>query len=246
MNRSYAVFSVDFGPSFRQLGESEQVFLVLLMRVLNEVNILSKAVLFASNGLGKARGPIESAQMVTGLFFLRELASKLWEGWQFLQTSYFGAGLSRQYDHLLGPDGRQALGCMKQYFGQQANPLKFVRDKHAFHYDACAVKNELAQRSSDEPLSAFVAEERGNCLFVFAEDIATSSVLRSFHEDEGAAMRKLIEEIAIIVPGWFQEFGAATLIALAQRCEPTAQEQRIGKPPALGKVTFPFFVRRDS
>ena len=244
------VTSVEFPASaLRKLGQDEQVFLVLLVRLLNEINILSKCIIIASSALANLTRHKETAQRVQALFFTRELAGKLWEGWELIRKSYFRSKLSVGYEKLLGDKGRDVLRQMREYFGRSVCPVRLIRNKHAFHFDAFdadVIAKELARLDRDD-VETMVLADRGNSLYTFGEDITTLSILRLFDSDQQAAMDKMFREVAIQVPNWFQEFAADVLIAFVQKAaETTIKEEVLEEVPQLDAVRLPFFVTRPS
>lgn len=245
MAKEYVVSSVSFRSLFDALGEDEQVFIVQLTRLLNEINILQKGVLYTTNCSERLEVPQQTARRVQVMFLLRELASKLWEGWQILQKSYFGAALSKRYTDGLSQDAAAALKCIKDYFQRPGNPLKKIRDKHGSHYDASVIRDQLGRIPPDDRMPVFLAEDRGNCVFVFAEDLAAVSVQESFGQKSEASMNRLVGEVAVEVPGWFQVFATHILLTLIRREEPLRSEYTIEELPTLSQVQFPFFVRPD-
>lgn len=226
-----------------ELPRKEQVFLVQLTRLLNEINILTKSVIYATNGIENLEGVRKTAQRIVGLSFTRELAGKLYGGWEVLRKSYFGSTLSRQYECCLSHKGKDAARRIKKYFSQSDCRMKRIRHDHASHYDPSVISKELAELDSEEVLCMLVAEQ-GNCLYPFSEDLATRSILRLFDKDPQRAMDLMFDEVVMRVPSWFQEFAAEVLILFAENARLRSHEECVPDVPPLDMVELPFFVRR--
>ncbi len=240
------ILKVTFPAStLRRLPEEEQVFLVRLTRLLNEINILAKCAIFAGNALQDTEQPEKTVQRIQGFFFLRELAGKLWEGWDVVHTSYFGSALSKEYDRCLSATGKLALAKLKNYFGRSDCSVKKVRNEQAFHYDVCVIRRELAALGQKDALSMLVAPSRGNCLYTFSEHIAAQGMLKAFDTDAARAMRKMIDEVAIRVPNWFQDFGAEVLMVVAEKAGLAPEREYDLMVPSVDTVRLPFFVGTD-
>ena len=238
------LLSVKFKAAvLRKLPQEEQVFLVQLTRLLNEINVLTKCVIYASNGIENLEGVRKTAQRIVALSFIRELAGKLYEGWQVLQKSYFGSGLSRRYEGSLSHKGGDAAAHIKKYFSGSVCPVKRIRDKHAFHYDPSVISDEIADMDSDQVLCMLVAEQ-GNCLYPFSEDIATGSILRLFDSNPQHAMDQMFDEVVMRVPSWFQCFAAEVVMLFAKSARLQSDAECVPDVPCLYTVRLPFFMRR--
>ena len=237
------VWSVKFKAEvLRTLPQEQQVFLVLLTRLLNDINVLSKAAIYASNGIENLEGVRKTAQRIVGLTFTRELAGKLYEGWRLLEKSYFGSGLSRRYACSLSHKAKDAERHIKNYFSRSGCRMKRIRHEHASHYLPSGVSQELTDVDPEEVLCMLVAEQ-GNSLYPFSEDIATKSILRLFDSDAQRAMRQMLGEVVIDVPGWFQDFAYGVLTLFAEEAGLHGDEVCVPDVPPLDKVQLPFFVR---
>ena len=217
-----------------------------MMRLLNEVNMLTKSLIFTNNPRGDVSRAEETARRIQGLFLIRELAGKLYEGWQVLQKSYFGKELSRKYHDSLGQAGRDALNHIKGYFKRADCPIKEIRNKHAFHYDPQEILSELSKIDSADSASMIIAEHVGNCVYSFSEDVAPGSVLRSFDGDPQVAMQEMIEEVAVRVSTWFQLFGREVVTLILRSVEQQLTDIQLHNVPNADEPLLPFFARNPN
>jgi hypothetical protein len=235
---------VDFKRSeLDKLPIDEQVFFVQLTHLINELTILQKYVIFSANTMSSSTGIQRSAQTIQTLFLLRAMAGKLNEGWKILKKSYFGAKLSKSYDNVLSHTAKDSLEELKKYFTKN-NIIREIRNNYAFHYDSEKVKEEIKHIHQDEVQTVFVSEDSGNCLFAFADTIINRSLLNAVNAaDPYQAMDTLVEEIAVKVCRWFQDFGHGWVEAVCRKLGfKSTTDVEMQNVPAIGDIGLPYFV----
>ena len=169
---------------FKGLREDEQVFLVHMMRLLNEINMLRQWLLVVNNV--EVDHPVErTAQRMQGMFIMTTTAGKLYEGWEALRHSYLNSPLSKDYESKLDAEAKAALQKLKDYFNRK-NALNALRNTCAFHYDNGTIKSAIAEAClrDNDLLRVIVTPNMGTCLFEFAEDFGTKAVLNCFAADD--------------------------------------------------------------
>lgn len=227
-----------------QLPKEEKVFFVQLTHLLDELMILSKCVIFASNTIEAKQGAEKSAQRTQALFFIRILAGKIYEGWQMLNTSYFSSQLSQKYDKLLSNLASESIEELKRYFAKN-NLIYEIRNKYAFHYDRKNVEDQLNHITQDETLSMLISEHQGNNLFAFSDTIINSSILNSINpNDQQKAMDTLVEEVILKVCKWFQNFGYGFVELIIEKLRFDCEEIELEDIPAIEDVKLPYFVKK--
>src|SRR5258708_11757006 len=82
-----------------RIPESERRLFVLIAHAGNELNALAKLFHFAASSAAE-EGLTGQAENAQALVLPRTLAGKIYEFWQLLQTSFFGASLSKEYEAL--------------------------------------------------------------------------------------------------------------------------------------------------
>lgn len=224
--------------------KNEQVFFVQLTHMLNELNILQKCVIVSSNGLKLLRAADRRGQVSQALFFIRTLAGKLNEGWVMLERAFFKACLSKEYEKILSQGGKASLSELKRYF-RGKNNVNLIRKKFAFHYDRDKIREELDKIPQSEVLEMFISEHRGNCLYSLSDAVVNWALLNSIDPSSPQrAMEILIDEVAVKVSGWFQEFGGDCIRIIVEKLDLDYTEIEIPEPPLLDDVRLPYFVKK--
>lgn len=227
------------------MPKEEQVFLIQISRLLNELNVLNKCVIF-SHGPTKPLSKAESnAQVFQALFFIRMLAGKLHEGWKVIQRDFLGKEYSRKYMEVFSQEGKDSLADLKRYFGRE-NVIYFIRNKFASHYDAEKIEEELNQVAQNEVLDIYISEHLGNCLYSFGEVMVNRAILKYINSSNlQQAMNRLVEEIAIKVNGWFQIIGRDCIQFIFKKLDhPDFTEIEVPEPPSINEVKLPYFVKK--
>ena len=229
-----------------QLPKEEKVFFVQLTHLLDELSILSKCVVFASNAIEVKQEVEKTAQRMQALFFIRILAGKIYEGWQMFHASYFSSQLSQKYDKLLSNSASGSIEELKRYFAKN-NLIYEIRNKYAFHYDRKNVENQLNHIAQDETLSMLISEHQGNNLFSFSDAIINSSILNYINpNDQQKAMDTFVEEVLPKVCKWFQNFGYGFIELIIKNLESNCEEIELEVVPTIEDVKLPYFVRKGN
>jgi hypothetical protein len=226
-----------------RLPKEEKVFFVQLTQLLDELMILSKCVIFASNGIEAKQEAEKSAQRTQALFFIRILAGKIHEGWQMLNVSYFSSQLSQKYDKLLSNPVKGSIKELKRYFAKN-NLISKIRNKYAFHYNRENVEDQLNHITQDRTLSMLISEYQGNSLFAFSDTIINSSILNSINpNDQQKTMDTLVEEVILKVCKKFQNFGYGVVELIIEKLKFYCEEIELEDILAIKDVKLPYFVK---
>ena len=229
-----------------QLPKEEKVFFVQLTHLLDELSILSKCVIFASNAIEAKQEVEKTAQRMQALFFIRILVGKIYEGWRMFRASYFSSQLSQKYDKLLSNLASESIKELKRYFAKD-NLIREIRNKYAFHYDRENVENQLNRITQDETLSMLISEHQGNNLFAFSDTVINSSILNSINpSDQQKAMDTFVEEVILKVCKWFQNFGYGFVELIIEKLEFNCEEIELEDVSTIGDVKLPYFVRKEN
>ena len=184
-------------------------------------------------------------QVAQALFFIRTLAGKLNEGWEMLQRNFFNTGLAEEYGKKLSPTAKHSLTELERYFCRKENYIKLIRNKFAFHYDTGKIRKQISATQQREPLEMYVSEYRGSCLYYVGDIIVNWAILNSISpSNPQRAMALLIDEIAIKVPGWFQEFGGDCISIIGNNLGLENIVVEAPAAPLIDEVRLPYFVRK--
>lgn len=222
----------------------ERTLFFALAHLHNEVNFLHRVLIWSSD-FSSTNAAESQRTLSLSMFFLKLMAAKLKEGWQILNSYFFGARLSQDFEARALQRARDALARLKGVFSR-ANILDEVRTDFAFHYSPSEVDRALAATPDD--LDLFLEDGSNiNSLYYFAEVLANRAVLqRVDRADEARAMDSLIRQVGavgldflIFCDGYMHLFidRYATQI-----WKDKAKPVTFGALPRFREVRLPFFV----
>ena len=252
---------------FAKLSENERIIFVQIGHFFNEINILQKMLLYAINSLHSASTFLEKdIYSKQAIFVMTMLGSKLSEGWQFLQASFFGAKISKLYEVRLNKR-THSLNELKNFFsGSRDNLLNIIRNKYAYHYDRNKIKNEILKMHSDLEI-LFSDYAAADDFYTCCDDVFLHSIIKdvvkvaisqrrvAFEEarlkTEDAKSKLLGDFVKILVDDTlnvcksFQEFSNNLIALLCEKIEIDYEEVKIPEPPNINDVNLPFFIKRN-
>ncbi len=228
------------------LSEAERVFFCKWGILYNELVILRKFIYFSMTVKTDDR-ILKHAQSSQALFFMRILAGKLWEGWQFLQKDFFKSRLSKDYEEKLTDIGKKSLKKLKKYLSR-TNNIQKIRNEYAFHYSKeqnKRIEEILPKLSDSEKLDVIISENHLNCFYQASEDIISFIVVQweNYPEDFRNALEKLQDEVGNVTK-WFLDFLGDCLKHFVENSG-TFELTKIDipDPPEWKIVNIPYFVK---
>ena len=153
------------------MEEKERIFFIQFGEILNEINILYRCFLATSNL--KWETEVEQKAKISQLFFfIRSLASKLYEGWIIINSGYVESTLSIKLDKALGSEATESLFKIRKYFGRKNNIL-IIRNKLGFHYEYKMVGDGIKnlEEIEENDLKIFLTPSTGNCIYSLSDAI---------------------------------------------------------------------------
>lgn len=222
---------------------AERTLFLLLGHFANQAAILGKWANWCSHFENLSNVEYKG-RVAQSLFVLTLLSGKLCEGWELLQSCFFGNALSKIYEPKLSDDARQGLQELKGYFGKD-NLLRKVRNEYAFHYDPDALQVHYGQLPKDEACEVFLSDAVGYNLFHIAEMATGHAMLVNIgNGDAQAGMDKLVVE-SLRVSGWFQMFVGGFFYAFFQthwKTPPNPVQEDVGALKEFDEVEIPFLA----
>ena len=233
-----------------RIPEVERRLFILIAHAGNELNALSKLFHFAASSASEEglSGQAENAQ---ALVLARTLAGKIYEFWQLLQTSFFGASLSKEYEPRFDVEAVTALTALKRYFGRD-NLIAVVRNKFAFHYSPNQIDAGYKAVIDGDPLQIYLGKERANTLYAFADTISGRAMLEAIHPgDHRAAFEALIDQTTAAVGNIDTVIGALMIVCCQKYIGDSlyalgADIVEIEGVPESQKVAIPYFIEIES
>jgi len=209
------VIRVEIGKNeLLSIPELDYTFFLALGHVSNEINAITKMMYWAANT------PIHNeaedhGRFSTTLFLTRLLAGQLNEAWEFLQKSFFGTALSREYEPLLDGESANDLKSLKRYFSSR-NTCNQIRNHLAFHYSADEIKGTLP--NVDDKLLIYLERESvPNNLFYSSEILIAHALLQLLkHDGHEPTFDSIVEEL-FDVALWFAHVSDGLMEAIIKK-----------------------------
>jgi len=209
---------------FRQLQESEQLFLVRLGQVRNDIRHIRQMVVTAHNGVKAYKGIEHELALHSLILAVRLWCAALDEAETVIRTAWHRSRLSAKVHGKLSADAINALKCFQRYFAK-ASLVRTVRDKFASHYDRDVIMAGL-QRVAGE--YTFVTGERsGNIFYNFAEAVRNASLLDEVGAlDPSVATNPLYRDLGRL-HDWFMAFSRAIRVQTLTSTEVVDPSERL-------------------
>jgi hypothetical protein len=228
------------------MSKEERTFFIQLAHFLNEINILLKCIAFKSE-LSASNDAEKKADTSQHLFFVRLLASKLYEGWYgMLREGKMSTGIPHSVEKVLSKGTRVTKQKILRYFDNKKNNLKTIRNKFGFHYDRKINEEGFNQLMDGEEqnLEVFLTEQRGNSLYTFSDVITFAAPRKRIRPSKGKDYYGTLGDETFEVCGWFQDFSVNCLadIVTSKNMGLKPEETIELNPQYYQDIQFPFFA----
>jgi hypothetical protein len=206
------------------IPDVESTFFLALGHVANEINAITKMLYWAANTPAENDAE-DHGRFTMMLLLILVLAGKLNESWELFNKSFFGTGLSRDYEPELDRKAATALQSLKSYFGSR-NAANQIRNKFAFHYSPKDVGVVLPD--IDEPLILYMdRESMPNNLFYFAETLLAQALLQFLEENVAKTSFDDLVKDFFDVSFWFNKVSDDLMDAIIRK---SGEEFRVAGP----------------
>jgi len=230
--------------AFLGLENNARLFLIQILHMATEIDILRKSVVASHNGLEEMSTMHKSAQFIQATFFAKELAGKLYEGWQLLNHSYFGTVLSKKYDAVLQPSALASLATIKNYFSRQ-NIVKDIRDNYSFHYGRQRAIDDLDCAPDIEELRLFIPEGGANMYAEFSELAVNWSLLQRTGGTADEAFKRILMDIGVLsdhFANFAHQFAGYVFKAIGVVVANLDTQDAV----EISQIRFPYFISKRS
>lgn len=120
------------GELLRKMTPAERGLFLLFGYASNQVNVLWKLVIVATNETPE--NPIEArVSAAQTQIIVRLVIGVLWEAWRLVQGRFLSSELGKEFVPKLDPAAKEALDRLKKEFGG-SNMMVTVRNEYCFHY----------------------------------------------------------------------------------------------------------------
>lgn len=197
------------------LPPEERALLYVVAHALNEVNVVLKLFLLASNYSFEPL-VVRHAQLCQSMVLSKILVGKVHETWMAITKGYLRTTLAKVYDGQLDPEHAMALDRLKKYFGK-SNVIESVRNSFAFHYSVAHANKEPAPDTPPEELALYFGPTVGTTLYQFAEQAMGMAMLDEIDpNDAQVAYDRLSNETHQVV-SWLNDFGQGLLFTMLEK-----------------------------
>ncbi|MYM29294.1 hypothetical protein GTP58_13270 [Duganella sp. CY15W] len=229
---------------------NERVFLIYAGHALNELNILSRMVVFS---MPIRRGEAERQIMVgQSQVFLRLLAGKLHETSSLFEKTYYKSKVSMMVGNGLSDEVKATLKNLRRYFnkGNKA-AITAIRNLHAFHYDPEQVDVGLMKLDPRMTLDIYFDEKSANTFYGFADSVINSAVMTSIdRENHSDAFKTLLSDIERITQSFQLVLEALIEQIVMKRLPHRFTKQALSHEQAQStewaKIVLPTFVENPA
>jgi len=229
----------------KTMEEKERIFFIQFGEILNEINILYRCFLATSNL--KWETEVEQKAKISQLFFfIRSLASKLYEGWIIINSGYVESTLSIKLDKALGSEATESLFKIRKYFGRKNNIL-IIRNKLGFHYEYKMVGDGIKnlEEIEENDLKIFLTPSTGNCIYSLSDAIIFAGMKKDLMLSNRAEIfDQLMDEITEN-SRQFQTFGDECLSKIMEPYLPLIsgkEDYEITTAPLYTEIKLPQFI----
>jgi hypothetical protein len=197
----------------RAMPEDERALLILLGYVANQINLLSKLVIFSSN---RTPDGVEHSLCAAQTQMLARLGiGVLNEGWELISKRFLGSRIGRDYRPRLDAEGKAALDQLQKTFGG-SNIINKIRTNYSFHHPYNSDVNaafEIACNDtvSDADWNWYFSHSGYNSFYFLSDLVMMHGMLGAVGEtDLIAAQDKLTAEVSSVSENMSQFITALT------------------------------------
>ena len=231
--------------TIKTMEEKERSFFIQFGEILNEINILYRCFLATANLTWETE--VEQKAKISQLFFfIRSLASKLYEGWIIINSGYVESALSLKFDMSLGKEAVESLFAIRKYFGRKNNIL-IIRNKLGFHYEYKMVGDGIKNLEDIEEndLKLFLTSSTGNCIYSLSDAIIFAGMKKDLMlSNRDKIFDQLMSEITENCRH-FQTFGDECLSKIMEPYQDSInykENYEITTAPQYSEIKLPQFI----
>ncbi len=232
-----------------QIPGDERLFYFMAGQLHNDINILSKLLIAATNEMKLVYStlPKRSAATAQVLLLLKLTAGRLYEGHKMISETFSAKGLLKKYKNDLSGATLQNLVMLNKYFGKKS-AIQRIRTKFAFHLDADSIDLAYSSVPLDFTSTEYLSYDyAGHNLFHTSETLSLIAIVGEGEEGWQERLNKVTDEItntSAIMGVFIMGFvGTIFKIHLGLTIESLrAVTITIADDPSIDDVRLPFFL----
>jgi len=231
------------------IPKEERALFLLLGYAANQINLLSKLVIFSTNKTPPDQ-PEQSLSGAQSQILARILIGVLAETWELIRAQYLSSPIGKEYSAKIDPAGQLAIANLKTTFGR-ANIFSKLRNEHIFHHpsaDDMEAAFQLAAKDTrwDNDWNWFFSISGYNSFFFISDIVFMHGLLNAVGEtDIIVAHQKIMSEVRQVSENMMQFLMALTAAFWQKHFgqEMTGEVvANIVDSPGVFDVWIPFFV----
>ncbi|HBC89432.1 MAG TPA: hypothetical protein DCZ94_21045 [Lentisphaeria bacterium] len=177
-------------------SDAQMTAFYVFPHILNKLKLLETQIFSQwQTATDSKRSQIEREAALLGAFeFILLLAGELKEGWEAIQSCYYGNKLSKTLNTKLRKDAQYALKRLPSHFTKTSIALR-LRNDFSYHHSPDKVLSTTKILEKDDPHTAYLFKDDNN-YFDYATKLRIASVAESL---ELSDWRKVIEHLIFTV-----------------------------------------------
>jgi hypothetical protein len=186
--------------SLRAMSKDERVLVLLLGYAANQIAMMCKLVMFATNKTPEDRVEQNAASVQTQML-ARLTIGVANEAWELVRTRFLESLVGKEYATRLNANGQQALARLKGVFAS-SNMLSKIRTNYAFHHprsDSVERAFEVTCSASefDDDWNIYLSDNNLNSMFFISDLVILHGILDVTDESNLiAAQERVMNEVA--------------------------------------------------
>jgi len=211
--------------------DAQKKVLYVFAHILNRTKLL-EAQVFSQwrTAMDKQRSCVERDAALFGVFeFLLLLAGELKEGWEAIQSCYYGTKLSKTLNAQLPVDVQDILKRLGNHFNKTSITNQ-LRNDFSYHHSPDRIRTTAQLLEDDDSHTAYLFAE-GNNYFDYATKLRIAAVAESLGlSDWRKVIEHLVNTIAVEV---FHDFSTALNVILVTLVKTIAHQHEPVELPSV-------------
>jgi len=237
----------------KAIPKDERALFLLLGHAANQINLLSKLVIFSTNKtpVGQPEQDLSGAQ---SQILARILIGMLAETWELIRTQFLSSPLGKEYSSKLDQVGQLALTNLKRNFGV-SSLLSKLRNNHIFHHPSVNDMEAAYQVAANDTQwendwNWFFSVSNYNSFFFISDVVFMHALLIAAGEtDLIAAHAKIMKEVREVAENMIHFLMALTAAFWRKHFGGEMTGEKVAEivdAPGVFDVWLPFFVEIPS
>jgi hypothetical protein len=188
-----------------KLNQAHRNWVLFLGHVANEMNSLSKLLLWTDPKLNDPSNPRVIAGAAQMMIITRILLGKQFEAYKVLKNSYFDSPVQSLMEKTMNGRAVEASRRIRGEFTAPDTVHSIVRNRFAFHYSLYEVGQNFQAARKGEGLFVLLGTNRDNVLYDASEVIINRALLSHIDPNIKLATERVIDAVNNAVL-WFGDF----------------------------------------